>query len=57
MLNCCCQTRMKQRLLRVSVLFDAPNETGRHCMLGSGDVEFLLSNSYEAAVASRIGFV
>ena len=28
MLNCCCQTRMKQRLLRVSVLFDAPNGDG-----------------------------
>ena len=26
MLNCCCQARVKQRLLRVSVLFDAPNE-------------------------------
>ena len=26
-------------------------------MLGSGDVELLLPNSYEAAVASRIVFV
>ena len=32
-------------------------KTGRHCVLGLGDVELLLPNSYEAVVASRIVFV